>query len=100
MMLPASSQGNWDDGYGRQHRGNYAYTLNTLNANANYVVALNSDAGSFRVTPAPLTITADDKTKAFGADNPTLTATISGLVNKRHIECGDRSRCSRRPRPS
>jgi hypothetical protein len=33
------------------------------------------------VNPAPLTVTADNKTKAYGAANPALTATISGFVN-------------------
>ncbi|RWY53907.1 beta-propeller fold lactonase family protein [Mucilaginibacter gilvus] len=33
------------------------------------------------VTPAPLIITADNKTKAFGAVNPSLTVSYSGFVN-------------------
>jgi gliding motility-associated-like protein len=33
------------------------------------------------VTPAPLTITADNKTKFFDADNPLLTVTYNGFVN-------------------
>jgi parallel beta-helix repeat protein len=33
------------------------------------------------VAPAPLTITADDKTRVFGVANPPLTATFTGLVN-------------------
>ena len=33
------------------------------------------------VTPAPLTITADDKQRAAGAANPMLTATYDGFVN-------------------
>ncbi len=33
------------------------------------------------VTPAPLTITADDKSKALGEANPVLTVTYSGFVN-------------------
>ncbi len=61
--------------------GEYAFTLNTLTAGANYSVALNPASSKFKVTPAPLRITADDKTKSYGADNPPLTATISGLVN-------------------
>lgn len=35
---------------------------------------------SFVVNPAPLTITADDKTKLLNAPNPALTATYSGFV--------------------
>ncbi len=33
------------------------------------------------VTPAPLTITADNKSKALGEANPVLTITYSGFVN-------------------
>jgi gliding motility-associated-like protein len=33
------------------------------------------------VTPAPLTITADDKSRGYGAANPVLTITYSGFVN-------------------
>jgi gliding motility-associated-like protein len=33
------------------------------------------------VTPAPLTITADNKSKLFGAPNPALTVTYNGFVN-------------------
>jgi hypothetical protein len=38
-------------------------------------------AGSLTVTPASLTITANDQTKVYGAANPTLTASYSGLVS-------------------
>ncbi|MGE3820560.1 MAG: MBG domain-containing protein, partial [Isosphaeraceae bacterium] len=37
--------------------------------------------GTLQVTPAPLVITADNKSKAFGAALPALTATYSGFVN-------------------
>lgn len=33
------------------------------------------------VTPAPLTITADDKSRGYGAPNPVLTVTYLGFVN-------------------
>ncbi|OLD19649.1 MAG: hypothetical protein AUJ01_05595 [Acidobacteria bacterium 13_1_40CM_3_65_5] len=33
------------------------------------------------VNPAPLTVTADNQTKAYGAANPPLTSTITGFVN-------------------
>src|SRR5260370_556679 len=36
--------------------------------------------GTLTVTPAALTVTADGKTKGYGAANPTLTATATGLV--------------------
>ncbi len=37
--------------------------------------------GTEDVTPAPLTITADDKSKVYGAKDPAYTATYDGLVN-------------------
>ncbi|WP_419788765.1 MBG domain-containing protein [Mucilaginibacter sp. X4EP1] len=37
--------------------------------------------GSLSVTAVPLTITADNQTKAYGAAIPTLTASYSGFVN-------------------
>ncbi len=38
-------------------------------------------AGSLTVTAAPLTITADDQTKVYGAALPTLTTSFLGFVN-------------------
>ncbi|MBO4372504.1 MAG: hypothetical protein J5826_06185, partial [Bacteroidales bacterium] len=35
----------------------------------------------FTIAPAPVTVTAEDKTKAFGEADPTFTAKVSGLVN-------------------
>jgi hypothetical protein len=46
---------------------------------ANYDVHL--AAGTLTVTRAPLTVTADDKTKVYGDANPTLTGTITGGKN-------------------
>ena len=37
--------------------------------------------GALTVTPAPLTITADNQTKVYGAALPTLTASYGGFVN-------------------
>jgi hypothetical protein len=37
--------------------------------------------GNLSITPAPLTITADDQTTTYGAALPTLTASYSGFVN-------------------
>ncbi len=45
----------------------------------NYLVV--NDSVPLHVSPAPLTITAENKTKIYGAANPVLTATYSGLVN-------------------
>src|SRR5205085_1987768 len=38
-------------------------------------------AGSLTVSAAALTITADDKSKTYGAGNPALTVSYSGFVN-------------------
>jgi hypothetical protein len=37
--------------------------------------------GVLSVTPAVLTVTADDASRAYGANNPTFTDTITGFVN-------------------
>lgn len=37
--------------------------------------------GALTITKAPLTVTADDKTRLYGAANPALTSTVSGFVN-------------------
>ncbi len=47
--------------------------------NADYVAATPVDK-SFVVTQAPLTVTADNQSRVFGAPNPTFTASYSGFV--------------------
>ena len=56
---------------------------------SNFTLSL--DALTQTVTPAPLTITANNQTKVYGAALPTLTASYTGLVN------GDTSASLRRP---
>jgi hypothetical protein len=46
---------------------------------SNYTVVINN--GTLTVTPAPLSIVADDTTRAAGQPNPTFTGTISGIKN-------------------
>ncbi|MBS0631647.1 MAG: hypothetical protein JSS11_07010 [Verrucomicrobia bacterium] len=46
----------------------------------NYAAATPVDR-SFTVAPAPLTITADDKSRTYGAANPSFTLRYSGFVN-------------------
>src|SRR5207248_4888773 len=60
--------------------GMYVITagVGTLSA-ANYKFAFAN--GTLSVTPAPLTITADSKHKAYGAALPSLTVSYSGFVN-------------------
>ncbi len=58
--------------------GSYAITAANGTA-SNYSITFQN--GTLTVTPAPLTITADPKTRTYGAANPALTATFTGLVN-------------------
>ena len=58
--------------------GSYPITASGA-ADANYSIAYVS--GSLSVTPAPLTITADNKTKVYGAALPALTGTLVGVQN-------------------
>jgi hypothetical protein len=60
------------------HVGAYPITPSGA-SNGNYDITF--AAGTQHVTPAPLTITADDRTKVYGAPNPTYTATYDGLVD-------------------
>jgi hypothetical protein len=46
---------------------------------ANYTVT--NHAGTLTVTPAALTVTANNASKVYGSANPTLTDTITGFVN-------------------
>ena len=48
------------------------------NGGNNYAVTLATAAGV--ITPAPLTITANSKSRVYGATNPLLTASYSGFV--------------------
>ncbi|MGC2698019.1 MAG: MBG domain-containing protein [Candidatus Angelobacter sp.] len=56
---------------------------NGTGALANYVVTLNN--GSLTVSPAPLSVTAANATRAFGAANPAFTGTIVGIKNGDNI---------------
>jgi hypothetical protein len=58
--------------------GAYPITQGTLAA-PNYTI--NFTGASLTVNPAPLTVTADNRARAFGEPNPELTFTVSGLVN-------------------
>jgi hypothetical protein len=58
--------------------GGYPITQGALAA-ANYTITF--VGGTLTVTPAPLTITADNKGMTYGGALPALTATFAGLVN-------------------
>lgn len=49
----------------------------------NYNVVINT--GTLTVTPAPLSIVADDTTRAAGQPNPAFTGTVSGVKNGEDI---------------
>ena len=62
------------------HVAGNPYTINASGAvDADYTI--NYVAGLLTVTPAPLTISANNQSKVYGAGLPTLTASYSGLVN-------------------
>ena len=58
--------------------GNYPIGI-TGAASPNYEITLTP--GTLQVTPAPLTIAAQNKTKVYGAPLPVFTATFKGFVN-------------------
>jgi hypothetical protein len=60
------------------HAGGYAITVGGA-TDSNYAITLVN--GTLTITPAPLTITADNQARAYGDANPTLTASYAGLVN-------------------
>jgi hypothetical protein len=62
------------------HVSGSPYTITASGAvDADYTISY--VAGALTITPAPLTITADDKTKVYGAPLPALTASYTGFVN-------------------
>jgi len=62
-----------------ENAGTYAINQGTLALNSNYTLTYNS--GNLTITPAALTITADNKGKVYGQTNPALTAAYSGFIN-------------------
>jgi MBG domain (YGX type) len=58
--------------------GSYGIEKGTL-ANSNYTITY--AAANLTVTPAPLTVTANAQSRAYGAANPSLTYVSAGLVN-------------------
>jgi hypothetical protein len=60
--------------------GVYPVSLCSGLAAAGFTVVYDYASSDYTVTKAPLTVTADDKSRLFGAANPPLTATLSGFV--------------------
>jgi hypothetical protein len=56
--------------------GTYPVTVSVTDPDGN----VGTTSFTIEVTPAPLTVTADDQSRLFGAANPPLTATLSGFV--------------------
>ena len=64
------------------------YTLgSSAFADNNYSLTLPGGitTGTLTIDKAPLTITADDKSRTYGDANPALTATLSGFVNGENL---------------
>ncbi len=59
--------------------GPYTITQGTLTPNGNYT--LNFTGNTFSITKAALAITADAKSKTYGAVDPAFTANYAGFVN-------------------
>ncbi|MSR81043.1 MAG: DUF4347 domain-containing protein, partial [Gemmataceae bacterium] len=55
------------------------YSLDPAGTNANYAITLVT--GSLEVTQAPLTVSADNKSKIYGQALPLFSTTVTGLVN-------------------
>jgi len=58
--------------------GTYAIGQGSLAAGANYTLSFTG--GTLTINPAPLTVTAASVAKVYGADDPALTYSVSGLV--------------------
>jgi hypothetical protein len=66
--------------------GSYAITpvlSDPTNKLSNYAVSLTN--GTLTITQVPLTVTANNATRAYGDPNPAFTGTITGLVNGDNI---------------
>ena len=58
--------------------GGYTVSASGLTS-SNYAISFVN--GTLNVTPAPLLVTPDNQSRLYGAANPTLTGTITGLQN-------------------
>ena len=60
--------------------GSYTATASVAADNANYLNAASSSATAFTIATASASVTANPQAKTYGANNPTLTATVLGQV--------------------
>ncbi len=58
--------------------GTYAINRGTLTAGSNYTITYNG--ATFTITQRPLTVTADARSKVYGAADPALTYTYTGTL--------------------
>jgi hypothetical protein len=72
-----STAGTWSWSEAGLSVGSYPVTITATNADG----SVTSTSFTAAVTPAPLTITADDQTKVYGGALPLLSASYSGFVN-------------------
>ena len=62
--------------------GSYTTTAAANNLAApNYIFSYANTVGGLTVTPAVLTVTANNQSRAYGASNPSFTETVSGYAN-------------------
>ncbi|WP_324658497.1 MBG domain-containing protein [Burkholderia thailandensis] len=61
--------------------GNYAITNGSLASNGNYALTIDTTGANETITPANLTVTAQNETKVYGTNDPTLAYTTTGLVS-------------------
>jgi uncharacterized membrane protein len=64
--------------------GTYTISVDAVTANgaakmSNYTLV--KQTATLQVTPAPLTVTTDAKSRAYGADNPPFTGSVTGIQN-------------------
>ncbi len=62
-----------------EQAGSYAIAQGTLTADANY--AIQFTGSTLTIMPATLTIAANAQTKVYGTSDPSLTDTVTGLVD-------------------
>ena len=63
-----------------EQKGSYRITVTGLTKQGNYEITYINDY--LTIEPAPVTVKADDLSKDYGQDDPTLTVTIDGLKNQ------------------
>ena len=57
----------------------FTYTLKSNTTAGNYIITV--DTGTITITKRTVTVTADNKSRTYGENNPTFTATYEGFAN-------------------